>query len=160
MGIIVFNEIGGNFEADFIIPPYKTLTEILNEFKIRPINTKAFASDFGLTYLNDFRNRPRILFSMLFSGHMQMVPKSSTDFNYLYSYPSLDFIKDIFPEYESGIDNAWYHSEVNNMFLNRFYSSYSGSEAFGQRIADAKSKLLNIILTKISETQISLETFL
>ena len=158
MGIMVFNEIDGNFEVDFIIPPYKTLTKNLNKFKIRPLNTKAFASDLGLTYLNDLRNRPGMLFSMLFSGHMQMVPKSSTDFNYLYSYLSLDLIKDLFPEYESGVDNAWYHSLVNNMFLNRFYSSYAGSEAFGQRIADAKSKLLDLIFTKIVDVQITLKT--
>jgi hypothetical protein len=157
MGIMNFNKLDGDFKVDFIIPSYKTLTKILNEFLIRPINSKLFNVIYDDQFLKDLRNRPRVFLSILFSGQMQLVNTMSGSMNILYSHPSLDFIQKIFPDFEYGVRDSYYHSEAYNLMYNTFYNSFAGRERFGQRIANAKTKLLDIIFSDVVDTQIIMD---
>lgn len=158
MGIMTFNEVDGNFKIEFIIPDFETLTKILNTFLIRPINAKLFGVNYDDTFLNDLRNRPRLLLPILFSGQMQLVMTSSGSMNVLYTHPSLDFIENIFPDFTYGVQDSYYHSEAYNLMYNTFYSSFAGREKFGQRIADAKIKLMDILFSDVIDTQIIMNT--
>ncbi len=156
MGLMVFNKINNKFEIDFIIPSYKTLVSILNKFQIRPLNTKA--KGLADTFFNDILNRQRVSLSILFSGQTQLVVDSDGNTNNLYTYPRLDFIRNIFPNYISSVEDMSYHTEAYQILYNTFYSSFGGRERFGQRIVDAKLKLLKILFSDIVDTQINLNT--
>ena len=158
MGSMAFNQINGKFEIEFIIPKYETLVKILNEFKIRPLNTRVFGESYAYNYLDDHRYRPRLFLSILFSGQMQLVMKSTEEHKEIYSFPELDFISQIFPDYIPDVEDSYYHSEAYNLLYNTFYTSFAGRERFGQRIADAKIKLLGILFSDIVDTQININT--